>query len=311
MRLSITRRGLQISLGLLWLLDGGLQFQSYMYSRGFTDSLIEMTPGQPGWLGSSIKWAAHLASHNPSVWNTLFALVQVLIGIGLLYRPTVKPALAVSFVWVFVVWWFGEAFGMLFMNMAEPLTGAPGAALLYAIIGMLVWPGERLAGLLDARGARTLWAALWLVIAWLWLEPPSSGPNATSTALRGAESGMGWLTGVQHWVAAGASGHGLVIAIVLAAASAAIAVGVGTGHSERQLLWLSIALNIAYWFLGQGLGSIFAGGATDLNAGPLFVLLGFTMLSIVEAEEHACAPVVRAGEHRTEIASGSLRLGSA
>ncbi len=48
---------------------------------------------------------------------------------------------------------------MLFMNMAEPLTGAPGAVLLYALIGVLVWPSEKVAGLLDARGARIMWAS--------------------------------------------------------------------------------------------------------------------------------------------------------
>ena len=72
---------------------------------------------------------------------------------GLLYRPTVKLALAVSFAWVLVVWWFGEGFGMLFMNMANPLTGAPGAVLLYAIVGLLVWPNGRPGGLLGVRGA--------------------------------------------------------------------------------------------------------------------------------------------------------------
>src|ERR1700755_338518 len=99
MRLSITRRGLQITLGLVWLLDGGLQFQSFMYSHGFTDGLKEMAAGQPGWLEHSLTWASNLAAHDLGVWNTLFALVQVLIGLGLLYRPTVKPALVASFAW--------------------------------------------------------------------------------------------------------------------------------------------------------------------------------------------------------------------
>ena len=60
--ISITRRGLQITLGLIWLLDGALQFQSFMYSHGFIEMLTGMAPGQPGWLGSSITWGAHLAA---------------------------------------------------------------------------------------------------------------------------------------------------------------------------------------------------------------------------------------------------------
>ena len=29
-----------------------------------------MTPGQPGWLASSVNWAAHTASHDLTVYNT-------------------------------------------------------------------------------------------------------------------------------------------------------------------------------------------------------------------------------------------------
>ena len=72
----------------------------------------------------------------------------VAIGVGLLYRPLVKPALFASFGWVLVVWWFGEAFGMLFMDMAQPLTGAPGGVLMYALIGLVAWPSGHPGGLL-------------------------------------------------------------------------------------------------------------------------------------------------------------------
>ncbi|MGH2871409.1 MAG: hypothetical protein ACRDL5_02995, partial [Solirubrobacteraceae bacterium] len=162
-------RTVQTVLGLVWLLDGALQFQSYMYSTGFIQMLTQMEPGQPTWLASSMRWASGIASGNLALYNTLFALIQVGIGLALLCRRTVKPALAVSFGWTLIVWWFGEAFGMLLMGMANPLTGAPGAVALYALIGALAWPNDRPGGLLGASGARIAWAALWLVFAWLWL----------------------------------------------------------------------------------------------------------------------------------------------
>jgi hypothetical protein len=287
MRFSITRRGLQISLGLIWLLDGGLQFQSALYSHGFTEGLAEMASGQPSWLAHSLTWGSEMAAHNLGIWNTLFALVQVFIGLGLLWRPTVKAALLGSFVWVLIVWWFGEAFGMLFMNMAEPLTGAPGAVLLYGLIGVLVWPGDRAGGLLSARGARTMWAALWLVMAWLWLGPASSGPDSVSSVLEAGGSGLGWLTSLQSWIAGWTAGGGLVIALVFALLSAAIAIGVATDRAARPLLWLSIALNLVLWVVGQGFGEMFAGGATDPNAGPLFILMAFAMFPVVGVREGA------------------------
>lgn len=306
-RFRITRRALQITLGLFWLLDGGLQFQSVFYSPGFTDGLREQAAGQPIWLSHSITWAANLAAHDLGVWNTLFALTQVLLGLGMLYRPTVKAALAASFAWVLFVWWFGEAFGMLFANMAEPLTGAPGGVLLYALVGVLVWPGGRAGGLLSARGARIMWAALWLVMAWLWLGPASSGTHSVSDVLEAGGSGMGWLTSVQNWIAGWTAGGGIVIAVVFAFLSAAIALGVATDHRAKPLLWLSIVMNLVLWVIGQGVGEIFAGGATDPNAGPLFILLALAMIPVVGAERNREAATGGPGlaPHRSVRGGGS------
>ena len=49
-------------------------------------------------------------------------------------------------------------------------------------------------------------------------------------------------------------------------------------------------LSLAYWVLGQGLGGMFAGGATDPNAGLLFVVLAWALYPLVGIE----APVPRA-----------------
>jgi hypothetical protein len=170
---------------------------------------------------------------------------------------------------------------MLFMNMAQPLTGAPGAVLLYGLIGLMVWPNGRPGGLLNVRGCKTMWAALWLVMAWLWLLAPSSNANATRDAINAAPSGMSWLSSAQDGVASVAKGNGLVIALVLAAASAAIGIAVASDWRPRCFLALSIVLNLALWVLPQGLGGIFAGGATDPNAGPLLVLMACAMYPLV------------------------------
>jgi hypothetical protein len=276
-------RTVQTVLGLIWLLDGALQFQSFMYSKGFIDSIMANSPGQPGWLASSIRWSANLAAGHLTTYNTLFAATQVLIGAGLLWRRSVKPALALSFVWALMVWWFGEAFGMLFMNMASPLTGAPGAVILYAIVGLIAWPNQRFGGLLGPRGAKTTWAILWLLMAWLWLEAASSSANATTNAINAAPSGMSWLSTVQNAAAKAAQGDGLLIALVLALVSAVIGIGVATDRRPRTLLSLAIVLNLAYWVFGQGFGGIFEGGATDPNAGLLFCVLAYALYPFAAA----------------------------
>jgi hypothetical protein len=292
---SDARRTIQTGLGLIWLLDGALQFQSFMYSKGFIQVITGLETGQPSWLASSIRWASHIFQSNLTALNTLFALTQVIIGLGLLYRPAVKGALALSFAWSLVVWWSAEAFGSLFSNTASPLTGAPGAALLYVIIGLLVWPTKRPGGLLGLRGARITWAALWLVMAWLWLLAPNSTANATSSAISSAPSGAGWLSSLHHSVASAAGGQGLPIAIFVAGVSAAIGVAVAINWHPRTFLALGAILNLAYWVLGQGFGGILTGSGTDPNAGLLFILLAGAIYSLVGVEElsEAAQPILR------------------
>ena len=298
---SDSARTVQTVLGLIWLLDGGLQFQSFMYGKGFITMLTGMTSGQPGWLASSVTWGAHTLHSDQVLWNTLFALVQVAIGLGLLYRPTVKPALVLSFVWAFVVWWFGEAFGMLFMTMASPLTGAPGAVILYAVIGAIVWPNGRAGGLLGIRGARIAWGAVWVLMAWLWLEAPSSSANAISGAIGAAPSGMSWLSTVQQWAVDGSKGNGLVIAIVLALISIAIGLAVALDWHPKEFLVAAIVLSLVYWVVGQGFGGIFQGGATDPNAGLLFVVFACAMYALVPSAQPATA-AAREGPPSREVA---------
>ena len=291
---SDSRRSIQTVLGLIWVLVGALQFQSFMYGKGFVQMLQGMTAGQPGWVADSVNQGAATMQSHQAIFNTGAALIQVAIGFGILYRRTTKPAIAVSFAWALVVWWFGEAFGMLFMNMAMPLTGAPGAVLLYALIGAIVWPNDRPGGLLGVRGARIAWAALWLVMAWLWLLAPSSSANAIHNAINAAPSGMSWLSSTQDGFASITNGNGLIFALVLSALSAVIGVAVALNWRAKQFLVLAAVLNLIYWVVGQGFGGIFAGGATDPNAGLLFIVLAYTLYTLVPF--HVSADQTATGE---------------
>ena len=287
---SDSRRAVQTVLGLIWLLDGALQFQPFMYGHGFIQSVTGLESGQPHWLGSSINWAAHIFQNPSVIFNTLAALVQVFIGLAFLNRRTVKPAIVLSIAWSVPVWWFGEGFGMLLAGSANPLTGAPGAVILYALIALLAWPNERPGGLLGVRGARTAWAAVWLVMAWAWLLPANTGANATANAIMSAP-GSGWLHSLQSSAASGAAGHGDAIAIVLALISAGIGVAVARNWRPRPFLVLAIALSIGYWVIGQGFGGIFyTNSATDPNAGPLFVLLALVMLPLTRVSVKSYSP---------------------
>ena len=50
-------------------------------------------------------------------------------------------ALAASIAWALAVWWLGEGLGGVLTGAASPVTGAPGAALLYALAAVLLLAG--------------------------------------------------------------------------------------------------------------------------------------------------------------------------
>ena len=144
-RLVRTQRVLQIILGLFWLLDAGLQFQPYMFGSGFTTTyLLNNAHNQPDIVRWIITNVGNFVGPHVAVWNTFFALIQVAIGLGLLFRRTVRPALVVSFFWAFGVWFFGEGLGQIFTGSASALTGAPGSVFLYGLIGLMAWPRSAL-----------------------------------------------------------------------------------------------------------------------------------------------------------------------
>ena len=288
------RRRLQIALGLLWLLDGALQLQPFMFTKGLaTQILMPTTAGQPAPLAAAITSAAHLVEPHVALFNGFAALVEVLIGLALLWRPTVRIGLLVSFAWALGVWALGEGFGMVLTGDASPLTGAPGAALLYVLLGLLVWPTAvssiSLPGASNRRVARIAWGALWLGFAALWLEPANRSPAAVHDQIAAAPSGAHWLSALLSSAADATAGHGAAIAIGGAAVSAAIGLGVLAGRAPRLLLALSLLVALAYWVLGQGLGGILTGTATDPNSAPLLMLLAVAVHTLAPATRRAHA----------------------
>lgn len=289
----VTTRGIQITLGLIWLLVGLLQFQSFMYTHGLIAEIFgPATEKQWSIVGGPMKTIDAFYGRDLTLWNTLAAEIQCAIGLGLiLSKRTVKPALLLSFAWAPGVWWFGEGFGGLTSNtLPAPLMGAPGAVILYAIIGVLVWPtGKREGrsaadmGPLGDRGGLYAWSGLWLLSAGLWLVNVNRAKEATSEMIRGmAEASPHWLAKIQNSVAHHAAGHGTTIAVVLAIVSVVVAVGVWT-PLRWPALGVGIVVSLAYWLLGQSLGGPFwVGNATDVNAGPLFVLLAVALFPVTQ-----------------------------
>ncbi|MGA2304570.1 MAG: hypothetical protein ABSH29_10260 [Acidimicrobiales bacterium] len=296
----ITARTIQIGLGIIWLADGLFQLQPKMLGTAFANGVIvPSAQGQPAIISSVITHTAHLMAAQPVPTDLVFAGIQLLIGAGLLIRETVKPALVLSFVWALGVWSLGEGFGGLFNGTAMPLTGAPGAALLYLAIGLLIWPrrvprdahGPAAAaaeGPLGEGGGIALWALVWCGFGLLWLLPASSKSGALSAALKSAAAGEpGWLSHLQLSVAHSLGNGGGSVAIVAAFLSFFIGVGPVLFRHYGIFLIAGVAMALDFWVLGQAFGQIFTGMATDPNTGPLLVLLA---LAVYRAGVPAEAP---------------------
>jgi hypothetical protein len=262
-------------------MDGALQLQPFMFRRSFVSQIIAPNEaGQPGFVAGPIRLAAHLIEPRVAWFNLFVLTIQVLIGVGLLYRRTVKPALLASFGWALGVWWIGEGLGGLLTGTASPLTGAPGAAVLYVFAGLLAWPVGRPTGIDGTHRARIAWGVLWLGFAALWLLPANRTTGAVTDAIANAPSGAGWLSSIHSTVATAAAGHGSTIALVAASLSAAVGLAVLVGCGARTALAVSVTVALIYWVIGQGIGGILTGSGTDPNTGPLLILLAISIYPI-------------------------------
>ena len=115
-----------------------------------------------------------------------------------------RAALIGTIAWSLSVWWLGEGLGMVFSRMADPLTGAPGGAVLYVFLAILAWPAVSGAGasawrerqrgesvsvagspsVADGsplgRWARAAWFGLWAAMAGEMLLAPAASASLTA-----------------------------------------------------------------------------------------------------------------------------------
>jgi hypothetical protein len=292
-------RVVQIVLGCIWVLDGALQLQPRMFGQGLVNQMIlPMAHGQPVPVLWSITQLAHFIRPDAGIWNLLFGLIQLGIGVGMLFRKTVKPAIIAMAVWAFGVWWFGEGFGMLLTGAASPLTGAPGPVLLYPLIGLLVWPtdSERsdvapgipssaaASGPLGSGAAMIAWSGFWALSAVLWLLPANRAGGSINSTLVSMSSGEpSWYAHVETSMANALPHSGSVLPWLLAMVSLVIAAGPLLSRRPTPFLAMGVALQCLFWVTGMALGGIMTGMGTDPNAAPLVALLAFAMVPTLHA----------------------------
>ena len=279
-----TRRNLQLVLAGIWLLDGVLQFQPVMFTKDFAQMIIYPTiDGNPQVIASPMNWAHTIILNHPVGTNTAFALIQLLLGLAIAFRPTAKLGLAASLPWSVAVWWFGEGLGGVLNGGADPLTGAPGAVILYALLAVLLWPADEgaaapfeAARAVGGQVARALWLVLWGSFVYFTFASNNDAPGALNGQITTMVSDEPkWLTWIINHAANLTNGRDLAISIVLGVLFAGIGVSVYLPWVRVRRAWLvaAIVFSVVIWVVVQAFGGVFMGMATDPNTGPLLALL--------------------------------------
>lgn len=315
-----TIRGIQIILGVFWLIDGCLQLQHQMFSSNFANQVVfPSSLGQPVVIAGPIHLAVRIILMHPAVFDSIFAVIQFLIAITIFNKRTVKIGLIGSIVWGLAVWVGGEGMAGILSGHASLLMGAPGAALIYSIISLAVFP----------KSKETVKPAFWLVFIWLgiWIGGaiyqllPTQGSIAylkdmISSMAIGAPR---WLTIVDNHVLSflklissqpvhlhayttqtiymmgmkmkatqfypsSSSGYWFVLLLSLIE----LFIGVGVlfkGKVRKIAIILGIILSLIFWIIGQNLGNYYTGLATDPNTGPILILLGLIVVSLKSIDQ--------------------------
>lgn len=313
-KIKITRRGVQICLGLLWLLDGMLQLQPQMFTSNFADKVIApVAQGQPFFVSSPMHLGISIILSNPAFFDACFALIQLGLGVTILWKRTARYGLLASVFWGLGVWICGEGIAGMASGHASLLMGAPGAALLYVILALAVLPQrvDRIKS--DNQPAYWLafvWAILWIGGAIYQLLPGQNSVSSLSSMIAGNASGApSWLASLDTHLASTINGLGMTAAsmsgvhtttmqmaqmqtqsgsgywFILVLVLIQLFIGIGIfykGYGRTLAIGMGIILSLIFWIIGQSLGGYYTGLATDPNSTPLFILLAVSILGCTQ-----------------------------
>jgi len=291
----LSRKALQRIIGVLWLIDGLLQLQPQMFTMNMVNGIMKpMLQGQPGLFEPSLQFIVTQTTLHLTAVNLVIAIVQVLLGLSFLLLPDrwVKEVVFASIVWALIVWYGGEGMSMLLTGQASILTGAPGAVLLYPLLGLAVYPRKKSSetskavtrkkgddGLLSRKYLRWVLAGFWIFAALLQLQLIWWQQGQISQAI-GAMVGQGGLNSVLvdpvlQQISNVTTNIETPLNIALIVVFLAIGIGLAAVKDEqvRPFLIASIVVSFVFWYFSEAFGMIFTGMATDFNSGLLVVVI--------------------------------------
>ena len=277
-------------LGLLWLIDGLLQLQPQMFTTNMINSvLLPNLQSQPAPISASLHEIIALMTQHITLVNLLVGIVQTEIGLFLLAGVWVRGTVITSIIWALIVWYGGEGMSMLLTGQASILTGAPGAVLLYPLLGLLVYPRTPRSketpakastdSLLSQEQFRWVLSGFWLFAALLQLQPYWWQPGQISQTISNSV-GLGGYNKIlvdpvlqQLSIITASREMVLNIGLIVVFLGLSLTLAVVKPRHLRPWLALSIVISLMIWWGIQGFGMVFTGMATDFNSGLLLVFM--------------------------------------
>lgn len=179
------------------------------------------------------------------------------------------------------------------MGGTSILTGAPGAALLYAVVTVATWPSGSPSTNPPASHRRhrrerlltSAWVLIWVGGALLELEPVNRAAGVPGAQIaNGANREPGFVVSFDRAIGHALSGDGAAVAALLAGLAVFAGLGVLSVRTRRVALVAGVAVAVFAGLAGQDLGGILAGTGTDPGAGPLLVLLAISLWPAAAAD---------------------------
>jgi cytochrome oxidase Cu insertion factor (SCO1/SenC/PrrC family) len=269
------RAVLRIGFGLLWIIDGLLQAQPAMVGLP-TKVITPESAGSPAWVRSVVDWGTASWTFHPVQAAAAAVWIQLGIGVWMLAarrgRWSQAAALAGA-AWGLVVWVFGESFGNVFAPAQSFLTGAPGAALLYVVAGVLIalpartWASARLGRWLLA-GSGVFLVGMAVLQAWpgrgFW---SGDGPLTAMIGEMSETSQPPPLASLVESFGRVVAAHGFAVNLIVVIVLAAAGLGLLSARPRlvRPAMLAAVALCAVDWVLVQDTG-VFGGLGTDPNS---------------------------------------------
>jgi cytochrome oxidase Cu insertion factor (SCO1/SenC/PrrC family) len=270
------RTYLRWGFGLIWLIDGILQFQISM-PLGLANNVVSpLTANTPSWLHSLMAHGIYIWNSHPINLAVGTAWLQVGIGLVLLVSNGITGRIAglVSAFWASFVWLIGNGAGGIFVRGASFLFGWPGATFFYAMAGVWIFLRPETFSRRFSRFTLRIIALIAALAALLQLLPSTEfWHGGNSNALTAMTSFMTkiaqphWLAWMSHGVGtiAGTLGGGFNVVIVLWLGTCAIGLWFADQRSWNWPVWTFVVGCLFFWLTAQDT-SLFGGLSTDFNS---------------------------------------------